>query len=61
MTALENVGLPLVLGGVPPAERLARAADALLELRGSDATACSRRLASSLASSTLVPANNEAC
>ncbi len=29
MTALENVGLPLVLGGVPPAERLARAADAL--------------------------------
>jgi putative ABC transport system ATP-binding protein len=29
MTALENVGLPLVLGGVPPAERLARAAEAL--------------------------------
>lgn len=29
MTALESVGLPLVLGGVPPAERLARAAEAL--------------------------------
>lgn len=29
MTALENVGLPLVLGGVPPAERLARSAEAL--------------------------------
>lgn len=29
MTALENVALPLVLGGVPPAERLARAAEAL--------------------------------
>ena len=29
MTALENVGLPLVLGGVPPAERLARATEAL--------------------------------
>ncbi len=29
MTALENVALPLVLAGVPPAERLARAAEAL--------------------------------
>lgn len=29
MTALENVGLPLVLGGVPPSERVARAAEAL--------------------------------